>query len=248
MLPAVLLGCAWWQRGRVVRQDWLRAAPYFIFALTFGLLTIWFQSHQAMGGTAVQTESFWGRLAGAGFALWFYLGKALLPLNLNLIYPRWHLDAASPLSWLPLLLWFGLLGLCWRFRRGWGRHALFGLGCFTLNLFPVLGLFDMYFLALSRVSDHFLYLPLIAVLALAAAALKSLFFRLATYFAASRHSTNPVNSINPFNLCNSLNRSPLHPQLSSRPNFRQRRSPLARYVGPKPGSLGRPQQPRLHPR
>ena len=48
---------------------------------------------------------------------------------------------------------------------------LFGLGCFTVTLFPVLGFFDMYFLALSRVSDHFAYLPLTALVALAAAGL-----------------------------------------------------------------------------
>jgi Flp pilus assembly protein TadD len=49
--------------------------------------------------------------------------------------------------------------------------VLFALGCFTVTLFPVLGFFDMYFLALSRVSDHFAYLPLTALVALAAAGL-----------------------------------------------------------------------------
>ena len=48
---------------------------------------------------------------------------------------------------------------------------LFGLGCFTVMLFPVLGFFDMYFLALSRVADHFAYLPLTALAALGAAGL-----------------------------------------------------------------------------
>jgi len=48
---------------------------------------------------------------------------------------------------------------------------LFGLGCFTFTLFPVLGFFDMYYLTLSRISDHFAYLPLTALVALAAAGL-----------------------------------------------------------------------------
>src|SRR5262249_35450426 len=78
--------------------------PYFVLALAFGLMTIWFQGHGAITGGTVQTESFWGRLAGAGWAVWFYLEKALLPLNLNLIYPRWQMDAASPLSYVPMLL------------------------------------------------------------------------------------------------------------------------------------------------
>jgi tetratricopeptide (TPR) repeat protein len=41
-------------------------------------------------------------------------------------------------------------------------------------LFPVLGLLDMYNLALSRVSDHFVYLPLTALVALGAAAISRL--------------------------------------------------------------------------
>jgi Flp pilus assembly protein TadD len=168
MLPVVLLGCAWWRRGR---PDWLRISPYFALALAFGLMSVGFQEHGAMAGVAVQSESFWGRLAGAGTAIWFYLGKALLPLHLNMIYPRWQIDAAAPGSYLPLLLWCAVLVVCWGLRRNWGRHVLFGLGCFTVTLFPVLGFFNMYFLALSRVSDHFVYLPLTALAALAAAGL-----------------------------------------------------------------------------
>jgi len=170
----VLLGCAWWQRGRITRRDLVRISPFFVLALTFGLMTVWFQAHQVMHGETVQTENFWGRLAGAGMALWFYLGKTLLPLNLNMIYPRWTIDATAPRSYLPLLLWCGVFAVCWRFRRGWGRAALLGLGTFAVTLFPVLGFFDMYFLALSRVSDHFQYLPLIAVVALVAAGLRLL--------------------------------------------------------------------------
>jgi Flp pilus assembly protein TadD len=171
MLPVVMLGCAWWKRGRLRIQDWLRTIPFFILALAFGLMTIWFQTHQAMANATVQSENFWGRLAGAGMALWFYLGKALLPLNLNLIYPRWTIEARAFISYLPLLLWCLALGACWAFRRGWGKPALFALGCFTVTLFPVLGFFDMYFLAISRVSDHFNYLPLIFIMALLAAIL-----------------------------------------------------------------------------
>jgi Flp pilus assembly protein TadD len=175
MLPLVLLGCAWWRRGRVGARDWLLVSPFLVLALNFGLMSVGFQVHGAMAGVAVQNGNFWGRLAGAGMALWFYLGKALLPLHLSMIYPRWKIEAGSALSYLPLLLWCGVLAACWAGRRGWGRHVFFGLGCFTVTLFPVLGFFDMYFLALSRVSDHFVYLPLTALVALAAAGLVRVF-------------------------------------------------------------------------
>lgn len=174
MLPVALLICAWWQRGRITKHDLVRTSPHFALALAFGLMTIWFQNHQVIGNETVQTENFWGRLAGAGMAVWFYLGKALLPLNLNMIYPRWEIDASSVVSYLPLLLLCAVFVISWRFRRSWGRHAMFGLGCFAVTLFPVLGFFDMLFLMFARVSDHLQYLPLICVTALFAAGVHAL--------------------------------------------------------------------------
>jgi len=179
MLPVVLLGCAWWQRARLTRQDWFRTIPYFILAIGFGIFSIWFQSHQAFTTATVQTENFFGRLAGAGKAFWFYLGKALFPIHLNMIYPLWGINPTRPLSYLPLLLEILLFGLCWFFRRRWGRHILFGLGYFAITLFPALGFFDFYYLAISRVSDHLAYLSLIGVVALVAALAKTILPRIA---------------------------------------------------------------------
>ena len=165
MLPVTLLLCAWWLRGRITRRDLLRAAPFFALAIGFGVLTIWFQKHQAMAGVAVQTEGFAGRLAGAGWAVWFYLGKAVFPQSLNMIYPRWTINPAGMAAWLPLLLLVVAFGVSWAFRGRWGQPVLFALGFFVINLFPVMGFFDMYYLALSRVSDHLVYLSLLGITA-----------------------------------------------------------------------------------
>lgn len=169
MLPVVLLAGVWWRENRIGRRDLLQALPFFALALVFGLLTIWFQSQQAIRGLEVQTEDFWARLAAAGHALWFYLGKALLPVNLCMIYPRWDTATTKFVVFLPLLLWLGLLSALWRFRAGRAKSVLFGLGCFTALLLPVLGLIDMYFMIFSRVSDHLAYVPLFAVTAMAGA-------------------------------------------------------------------------------
>jgi Flp pilus assembly protein TadD len=180
MLPAVLLAGAAWRRGSITRRDLLHSGPHFVLALGFGLMSCWFQKHQALAGESLAPESSWQRLAAAGQVFWFYLGKAFLPLHLNLYYPYWKVDARSLLAWLPLVLAGALFAVGWRFRSRWGKHLLFGLGCFAITLFPALGFFDAQFLKLWRVSDHLQYLPLIAPLGLLAAALVS--------FAGSRRS------------------------------------------------------------
>ena len=181
MLPLLLLACAAWQRGRVTRQDALRASPFFVLALGFGCMSVWFQKHQALAGAALAPQSFWERLAIAGRVFWFYLGKALWPMHLNIVYPPWKVNASSLAAYVPLLCCGAAVLVCWRYRRSWGRHVLFGLGCFGLTLFPALGFFDAQFLTRWQVSDHLQYLPLIALVALVAAVLVSLpgaaFFR-----------------------------------------------------------------------
>src|ERR1035441_1680146 len=83
-----------------------------------------------------------------------------------MIYPRWEINPASPLAYLPALLLLGVACLCWRFRRTWGRPVLFGLGYFLVMLWPVLGCFDMSFFVYARAADHLQYLALIGVVSL----------------------------------------------------------------------------------
>jgi tetratricopeptide (TPR) repeat protein len=173
-LPVALLGCAIWQRGRVTRRDIVHTAPFFIVALAFGLMSIWFQKYQALAGEIVPSQSFAERLGVAGRNFWFYIGKALWPAKLTVFYSRWRSDPSLLAELLPLVALALLFVLCWRFRRGWGRHALLGIGCFTLLLFPSLGFFDAQCFTKFQVSDHLQYLPLIAMTSLAGAAFAAL--------------------------------------------------------------------------
>jgi len=173
MLPPVLLLCALWQRGRITRHDWLRTSPFFVLSFGFGLMSVWFQKHQALAsaGQVLAPESFGERLAVAGRVFWFYLDKALLPFNLNIVYPQWQVNPQAITAYVPLVILCVGMILCWRFRHRWGNNVLFGLGCFGVTLFPVLGFFDSQFLTRWQVSDHLQYLPLMAPVTLAVAAL-----------------------------------------------------------------------------
>jgi len=167
MGPFVLLGCAWWQRGKITLRDLRRSIPFFALSGFLSLVTIWFQYNRSIGDDIVRTDGFLSRLAGAGWAAWFYLYKAILPFKLSFVYPRWTIDTSSVLSFLPGLLLIGLLTLFWQYRKGWGRPFLFGSGYFVVTLFPVLGFFNIYFMRYSLVADHWQYQSIIGIIALA---------------------------------------------------------------------------------
>ena len=162
MLPVVLLLITGWQQGRITANDLARLAPFFALSVAAGLATIWSQNHKAIGGAMVQDLNGPQRILAAAGAVCFYLWKALVPVNLIVIYPTWTLAADA----LAMVILLTILAAGWRWRKTWGRHVLLGVGCYVVTLFPVMGLFNMYFLVYSRVSDHWQYLALPAIIGL----------------------------------------------------------------------------------
>jgi tetratricopeptide (TPR) repeat protein len=168
-LPLILLGIVWWRRGRVEWKDILQSVAFFGVAGMLGLITIWFQSHNSIGHLVVRTDGFWSRLTIAGRAVWFYLYKAVLPVDLLPVYPRWPIGMVNVISFVPGLLLAAVFIVCWKFRATWGRGPLFGLGCFVVMLLPVLGFLNISYFAYSLVADHWQYFAIAGAIALVAA-------------------------------------------------------------------------------
>ena len=182
ILPLLLLGIVWWLRpletvpiseptkmglSPFIRRHLLRTAPFFAIAVVLTLVNVWFQTH---GKEAViRNAGFAERLLGAGGVVWFYLYKALVPLNLVFIYPQWKIDAGNPLWWAPLLAALAVTAVLWRHRKGWGRPLLFAWGFFCVALAPVLGFQDVGFMKYSLVADRYQHIAIIGVIALASA-------------------------------------------------------------------------------
>jgi Tfp pilus assembly protein PilF len=187
VLPGVMLLCAWWQRGRWVRNDFLQAAPLMAFGVVMSLVAI---VEQRMEIAPERGASEWAltiaqRTVLAGRAPWFYAGRVLWPAHLCFVYPRWELVEHSALEWLPLAAVALAAVTLWQFRHArWAKALIFGLGYFMIALLPVLGLVDTYFFRYSFVADRFQYLPCIGLISLVVGTAAEVFER-----AGRRHRT-----------------------------------------------------------
>lgn len=94
VLPVALLLCAWWQDRRTHDDGearprgwrWLgralaRLTPFFALAALSGGLALWFQSTRAIRDYQLPAGALPSRIANAGKATWWYLGKSLTPVH-----------------------------------------------------------------------------------------------------------------------------------------------------------------------
>jgi len=163
ILPLVLLLCLWWKQRRVRGCDLLWLLPFFLLAALGALATIHFQSRLVEAAPAPMPE----RIARAGHAIWFYLGKDVWPFALCAVYPKWRLDG----NFLPLILAAGLAVALWFAQKRLTRGPFFAWAYFIVALPPVLGLVNMSFLDQAYVADWWQQLALPAACALVAAGL-----------------------------------------------------------------------------
>jgi tetratricopeptide (TPR) repeat protein len=165
-MPAALILILWMKHIPLKIKQLLQVAPYFLLGLAMGILTIWWeQIHQStarlpLGLTPVD------RLLLASRALWFYISKLILPLQLCFSYPQWKIDANDPLQYVWL---FGCLIIAWsiwQWRNQLGRKAVAAVIFFPVMLFPMLGFFSLYTFQYTYVADHYQYVACIGLIAL----------------------------------------------------------------------------------
>ena len=173
MFPAALLLFAWWRRGRITLPDVRSCAAFLGISAAMGAVTVWFQLDRAIAYWNLPVQGPAARIAQAGLAIAFYLGKCLFPRNLMPVYPRWSLSPPSALQFLPwLALAAVLVGLLrWGRGRAAARNLAFGLGWFLLFLIPVLGFIPMAYQHVAPVADHLCYISLAGLAGLFAAAI-----------------------------------------------------------------------------
>lgn len=168
VLPAVLLLLVWWRNGRLRGPDLARVLPFALAGAALAAVNVWFQTH---GEGPIRAASPLDRVLGASAAVWFYLSKALLPLDLAFFYPQWSVDPGSLRWWLPLAAAVLVSAALVRARHSpIGRPLALAWAYFCVTLVPVMGLVDVAYMRYSLVADHYQHLAVIGVVALGAAA------------------------------------------------------------------------------
>jgi tetratricopeptide (TPR) repeat protein len=176
VLPLAMPAVVWLLDRRVNLDDLWLLAPLLGIAIVLGYVAWDFQQTNAIGRDIVRDDSPVSRVALAGRSFWFYIFQALWPANLMFIYPRWPLGIAGPQTFVPLLALLALAGglifatiARWPDRGSWCVAPLAALLWYGLNLVPVSGLANIYFMRYSLVADHWQYLSLPALVALVVA-------------------------------------------------------------------------------
>ncbi len=164
ILPLVLLVLLWWQIGKINPRDCARLVPFFTVAIVYTLVNIWFQTHGK--AIAFRNAELAQRIAAGGAAIWFYLSKSLLPIDLLFIYPQWHVAVRSWPWWIPAISAVVAICLLWRVRnclipRAMGATAVL----FCIALIPVLGIVDVGFMRFSFVADQYSQIALVVIVA-----------------------------------------------------------------------------------
>ncbi|MBT8486698.1 MAG: glycosyltransferase family 39 protein [Phycisphaerae bacterium] len=165
-LPAALVLVMLFQRRPLTARRLLPLVPLFAIGLVAALNTAHLERVSVGAvGAAFDADAI-DRTLVASRALLFYPTKILWPWPLMFIYPRWSIDPADLVAWVPFVV-VGLVAAIALVLFARGRRGPFvALAFYAGTVFPALGFVNVYPHQFSWVADHFQYLASIGILAL----------------------------------------------------------------------------------
>lgn len=156
-LPAVMVLLLWWKRRMSLKQ-WGLLAPFFAIGIVLGLATAQFERTHVGAVGPDWDFSLADRFIIAGRAIWFYVGKMLVPNDLSFSYHQWVLHPEAVVQYLPAALVVAVLLALLLLSRAIGRGPVALATAFCVCLFPALGFFNVYPMRYTFVADHYAYL------------------------------------------------------------------------------------------
>jgi tetratricopeptide (TPR) repeat protein len=148
--------------------------PFFLVAVIVGGIYWWIEQSVAKPVGREYEFTLFERLVIAGKAIWFYLGKLFLPIDLMPIYPRWEV---KDLEWMAILYPLSVIlavGISWYSQTFLGKGLWLAFTGYLLLLFPALGFINYSFMRFSFVADHFQYLASVGPIILVATGVERL--------------------------------------------------------------------------
>jgi Tfp pilus assembly protein PilF len=165
--PAAMAILIWWKRGRVTWREWVPLVPLLIVGLGFARWTSYVETTVIGSSGSAWNYSAMERVLIAGRAIWFYVGKLLLPTNLMFSYPLWNVRGAPFWEYAAPAGVFAGVAILWWLRARSGRGVLAAVLLFLVTLSPALGFANIYTMIYSLVADHYVYVSSMAFAALA---------------------------------------------------------------------------------
>lgn len=152
--PAALLLWMLAMKKNISLRNILLLSPFVVLAFVI----VWGDVRFAQGREIISFDfSFWERLRIASHAVFFYIGKLFIPVNLVTFYPRFTWEANSYLSYFPALLLVIIPASLFLLRR-YSRAPFFLVLYYLITLSPILGFLNFYFMTFSFVADRYQYL------------------------------------------------------------------------------------------
>jgi Tfp pilus assembly protein PilF len=164
--PAGMAVILWWKK-RLGRREMLRLIPFLIIGLGLAARTAYLETHEVGSIGSAWNYTLLDRSIIAGRATWFYVGKLLWPTNLAFSYPLWKIDASDfPQVLMPVAV-LVMLAALWLYKFRIGRGPLAAVVFFLVTISPALGFIDYYTMIYSLVADHYVYIAMIGLVAVA---------------------------------------------------------------------------------
>jgi len=160
-LPVLLVLFDYVYRRRFNRQAILEKIPFFLIAVVFGLISIHAASQYGHIRNLAVTYHLDDRLVMIGYAVVFYLLRAIVPFNLSAVYA--YPDKTD--GWFATEYYLAIIPLLiliyWVIRSGkYRKELIFGLGFFLITISVVLPLVWSRMLMLA---DRYTYIPYLGI-------------------------------------------------------------------------------------
>ncbi len=164
--PLVLLCIDYFNGRKISKKMFLEKIPFFAFSIIFGMIAFYAGKSSFMPFETITPEritfSFGARVILCAYALWDYLIKAFLPIQLSIFYPY---PSARKVFEVPLIFYcyfIALLGTAWLIYKYFIKEKVivFGLGLFLTTIFFNLPFFNVGY---SLSADRFTYLPYVGI-------------------------------------------------------------------------------------